>query len=71
MQSYVMYRTASLNRAVCVEVGKMEVGTTFDSFEELEQAVRQYENTHHIKYMKRDSTTVERERNKQLNHVFK
>jgi len=49
----------------------MEVGATFDSFEELEQAVGQYENTHHVKYTKRDSTTVEREENTQLKCVFK
>jgi len=66
-----MYSTAALNRAVCVEVDKMEVGAMFASFEELEQAVRQYENTHSVKYIKRDITTVEREKNKQLKHVFK
>jgi len=71
MRSSVMYSILALNRAIYVVVDKMEVGATFASFEELEQAVRQYENTHSVKYTKRYSTTVERERNKQPKHVVK
>ena len=48
----------------------MEVGKTFTTFAELENAIRSFEKEEFVNYIKRDSTTVERARRKQPKRVF-